>query len=222
MHRLPNSLLIAVAAALTVAGCAGGPTSPTPVTSGLVVAQVAQETPSVPTALIPTPPNAVGAARFLAFAERAEGDAADLSVPGGGGLLRTVEPGPGRQVGRGDQCEARECADQGVLHWGYVSLLFGSLLRCNITNSRAVLQKPGSSPRPAFFPQSAPGASSSVSAPGSSLCPVAAHALRKLRGSAGLAGHSSAIAANAPGLRAHPAGREGLPRSNQAGVQLRF
>jgi lysophospholipase L1-like esterase len=69
MHRLPNSLLIAVAAALTVAGCAGGPTSPTPVTGGLVVAQVAQETPSVPTALIPTPPNAVGAARFLAFGD---------------------------------------------------------------------------------------------------------------------------------------------------------
>jgi lysophospholipase L1-like esterase len=69
MHRLPNSLLIAVAAALAMAGCGKSPTSPTEVTSSLVVAEASQEAPPVPSSLVPTPPQAVGATRFLAFGD---------------------------------------------------------------------------------------------------------------------------------------------------------
>lgn len=69
MTRRPNWLLIAVVAALVTAGCAEGPTSPTPVSSGLVVAAASQVAPPVPASIVPTPPRAVGATRFLAFGD---------------------------------------------------------------------------------------------------------------------------------------------------------
>jgi len=69
MNRRPNWLLIAVVAALVTAGCADGPTSPTPVASGLVVADASQVAPPVPASIVPTPPRAVGATRFLAFGD---------------------------------------------------------------------------------------------------------------------------------------------------------
>ena len=69
MHRLPNSLLLAVAAALIAAACSESPTSPTPATTGLVVGEAMQEAPPVPASLVPTPPNAIGATRFLAFGD---------------------------------------------------------------------------------------------------------------------------------------------------------
>jgi lysophospholipase L1-like esterase len=50
--------------------CSETPTSPTPSTGGLTIGGgAAQETPSVPTSIVPTPPGALGATRFIAFGD---------------------------------------------------------------------------------------------------------------------------------------------------------
>lgn len=60
----------AVVLVALAAGCTQSPTSPSVVSPGAMAGQVAQETPSVPAAIIPTNPSqSLGATRFLAFGD---------------------------------------------------------------------------------------------------------------------------------------------------------
>jgi lysophospholipase L1-like esterase len=69
MTRRLALLVSAAAAAFLSVSCAQSPTSPTATTSGLTVGGAAQETPSLPASIIPTPPRAVAATRFVAFGD---------------------------------------------------------------------------------------------------------------------------------------------------------
>lgn len=56
--------------ALTLPACSTAtPTSPSTETPAVVLGTASQETPSVPASLIPTPPQALGATRFVAFGD---------------------------------------------------------------------------------------------------------------------------------------------------------
>jgi lysophospholipase L1-like esterase len=56
-------------AAMMAGACSTTPTSPTSSASAVEVGAAAQETPSLPTVIIPTPNQALGATRFLAFGD---------------------------------------------------------------------------------------------------------------------------------------------------------
>jgi acyl-CoA thioesterase-1 len=58
-----------VVSAMTAAACSTTPTSPSSGPTTVVIGSASQETPSVPASLIPTPPQSLGATRFLAFGD---------------------------------------------------------------------------------------------------------------------------------------------------------
>lgn len=68
MYRSAALLVVAAAAAWTVA-CGQSPTAPSATAVGHSVGTAAQETTSVPAAIIPTPARALGATRFIAFGD---------------------------------------------------------------------------------------------------------------------------------------------------------
>jgi acyl-CoA thioesterase I len=71
-HRgVTASVALAVLVSASIAaGCSTAtPTSPSAGPSSVIVGAASQETPSVPASLIPTPPQALGATRFLAFGD---------------------------------------------------------------------------------------------------------------------------------------------------------
>jgi lysophospholipase L1-like esterase len=64
-----GAALVWLGYALTAAACTTTPTSPSTGPNTMVVGTASQTTPSVPASLIPTPPQSLGATRFLAFGD---------------------------------------------------------------------------------------------------------------------------------------------------------
>jgi lysophospholipase L1-like esterase len=65
-----RAALVWIGCAVTAAACSTTtPTSPTAETGAALVGTASQETPSLPASLVPVPPQALGATRFLAFGD---------------------------------------------------------------------------------------------------------------------------------------------------------
>jgi lysophospholipase L1-like esterase len=69
MFRLVAALSSVVAVLVVSGACSQSPTAPTPVADSIILASVSQQPPSVPAAIIPTPPQGLGATRFVAFGD---------------------------------------------------------------------------------------------------------------------------------------------------------
>jgi lysophospholipase L1-like esterase len=89
-RRVSRELVLALlVTASTLAACTTTtPTAPSADTPAVVLGTASQETPSVPATLIPTPPQALGATRFMAFGDSITAGA--LSAFDGGFILGDV------------------------------------------------------------------------------------------------------------------------------------